>query len=70
MSNKDIKIHTLTNKQIKYKDKIKNESVICDSNIILSSKNDFNINIEEYIETDIDTLPFEEVIEIEKRKYC
>ena len=70
MSNKDIKIHTLTNKQIKYKDKIKHESVICDSNIILSSKNDFNINIEEYIETDIDTLPFEEVIEIEKRKYC
>ena len=70
MSNKDIKIHALTNKQIKYKDKIKHESAICDSNIILSSKNDFNINIEEYIETDIDTLPFEEVIEIEKRKYC
>ena len=70
-SNKDIKIYSqlnIFNEKLEPKIKIKNDLTEKDDKSS-SSRNEFNINIEDYLETDLDDVVFEEVKERDHRTF-
>ena len=67
---KNIRIHSISNKQIKIEDIIEKDLIEDNSLIKLSLKNEFKINFEEYLETDLGDIPFEEIIEKDNRTFC
>ena len=58
------------NNNIKEKTNIERLNNANENKIELNSKDEFNINMEEYLETDLQSLVFEEVIERDKRTFC
>ena len=58
------------NNNAKEKIKVKQINIENKNKIKLSSNSEFNINIEEYLETELENLVFEEVLERDKRKVC
>ena len=69
-NSKDISLKTSEAINIKGKANADSSKNVNGNQIELYSKNEFNINIEEYLETELEDLVFEEVIERDKRTFC